>query len=74
MRCSPMTATGASRPPAKTGRVFVMREWLETKAQYICTELGITSNHCGAMLYRARMQFLRGALRRIGKEEPPCAE
>jgi DNA-directed RNA polymerase specialized sigma24 family protein len=54
--------------------VFVMREWLETKAQYICTELGITSNHCGAMLYRARMQFLRGALRRIGKEEPPCAE
>jgi RNA polymerase sigma-70 factor (ECF subfamily) len=45
------------RLPAKTGRVFMMREWLEKDVDEICTELGITANNCGVMLYRARMQL-----------------
>lgn len=45
------------RLPPKVGRVFMMREWLEKEVADICDELGITSNHCGVMLYRARMQL-----------------
>jgi RNA polymerase sigma-70 factor, ECF subfamily len=45
------------RLPAKLGRIFMMREWLEREVDDICTELGITPNHCGVMLYRARMQL-----------------
>jgi len=45
------------RLPAKIGRVFMMREWLDKGVDDICEELGITSNHCGVMLYRARMQL-----------------
>ncbi len=45
------------RLPARIGRVFMMREWLERDVDDICSELGITSNHCGVMLYRARMQL-----------------
>jgi RNA polymerase sigma-70 factor, ECF subfamily len=45
------------RLPAKMGRVFMMREWLEHEVGDICVELGITANNCGVMLYRARMQL-----------------
>ena len=45
------------RLPPKMGRVFMMREWLEQETDDICQELGITSNHCGVMLFRARMQL-----------------
>ncbi len=45
------------RLPAKMGRVFMMREWLEQETEEICSALGITSNNCGVMLYRARMQL-----------------
>ena len=45
------------RLPPKIGRVFMMREWLEREIDDICAELGITSNNCGVMLYRARMQL-----------------
>ena len=45
------------RLPPKIGRVFMMREWLEQEVDDICSELGITSNHCGVLLYRARMQL-----------------
>jgi RNA polymerase sigma-70 factor (ECF subfamily) len=51
------------RLPPKLGRIFVMRESLEHETDEICAELGITSNHCGVMLYRARMQ-LRECLER----------
>lgn len=44
-----------ARLPARTGRVFMMREWLDQEVDDICGELGITANHCGVMLYRARM-------------------
>lgn len=45
------------RLPAKTGRAFMMREWLEKDVTDICQELSITANHCGVLLYRARMQL-----------------
>jgi len=45
------------RLPAKIGRVFMMREWLDQEVSDICSELGITANHCGVLLYRARMQL-----------------
>lgn len=45
------------RLPPKLGRIFMMREWLEREVGDICTELDITSNNCGVMLYRARMQL-----------------
>ena len=45
------------RLPPKLGRVFMMREWLERDVAEICSELGITDNYCGVLLYRARMQL-----------------
>jgi RNA polymerase sigma-70 factor (ECF subfamily) len=41
--------------PARLGRVFMMREWLEKETAEICRELEITANNCHVMLYRARM-------------------
>ncbi|RVU43408.1 sigma-70 family RNA polymerase sigma factor [Rubrivivax rivuli] len=49
--------------PPRTGRVFMMREWLEQEVDEICQELGISANNCGVILYRARMQ-LRDCLER----------
>jgi len=51
------------RLPPKIARVFMMREWLEQGVAEICAELGISANHCGVMLYRARMA-LRDCLER----------
>jgi RNA polymerase sigma-70 factor, ECF subfamily len=56
------------RLPARMGRVFMMREWLEREVDEICAELGITSNNCGVMLYRARM-MLRECLGRTWFQE-----
>jgi RNA polymerase sigma-70 factor, ECF subfamily len=41
--------------PAKTARVFVMREVLGIETGEICKELGISSSNCWVLLYRARM-------------------
>lgn len=49
--------TCIDRLPARIGRVFMMREWLERDVVDICSELGITATNCGVMLYRARMQL-----------------
>ena len=43
------------RLPARTARVFMMREHLGQETGEICKELGITPTHCWVMLYRARM-------------------
>jgi RNA polymerase sigma-70 factor (ECF subfamily) len=51
------------RLPAKMGRVFMMREWLDKEVEDICAELGITPTNCCVMLYRARMR-LRECLNR----------
>jgi RNA polymerase sigma-70 factor, ECF subfamily len=47
--------TCIERLPPKLARIFMMREWLERDIPDICAELAVTSNHCGVMLYRARM-------------------
>src|SRR3954466_7885688 len=43
------------RLPAKTARVFMLREHMGFETDEICKELGITSTHCWVLLYRARM-------------------
>lgn len=43
--------------PPRLARVFMMREWLEQDMAEVCSELGVTANNAGVMLYRARMQL-----------------
>ncbi len=43
--------------PAKTARVFMMREWLELETEEICKELTITSANAWVLLYRARLRL-----------------
>lgn len=47
--------------PAKTARVFMMREFLGFESDEICTELGISVSNCHVILHRARLK-LRGCL------------
>ena len=44
-----------ARLPAKTARVFMLREHLGSDTGEICKELAMTPTHCGVLLYRARM-------------------
>jgi RNA polymerase sigma-70 factor (ECF subfamily) len=41
--------------PARTARVFMMREHLGLETPEICKELEITATHCWVLLHRARM-------------------
>lgn len=41
--------------PAKPGRVFMMREFLDLTTEEICKELGISSSNCWVLLHRARL-------------------
>lgn len=43
--------------PAKTARIFMMREWLELETEEICKELGISTSNAWVMLYRARIKL-----------------
>jgi RNA polymerase sigma-70 factor (ECF subfamily) len=43
--------------PAKTARIFMMREWLELDTEEICKELSISTSNAWVMLYRARVQL-----------------
>jgi RNA polymerase sigma-70 factor (ECF subfamily) len=43
--------------PAKTARVFAMREVLELSTEEICKELGITATNCWVVLHRARLSL-----------------
>ena len=45
------------RLPARTARIFLMREWLEFDTEEICDELGISSSNAWVMLYRARVHL-----------------
>jgi RNA polymerase sigma-70 factor (ECF subfamily) len=47
--------------PANTGRIFMMREFLELDIREICRDLGISAGNCYVILHRARHQ-LRGCL------------
>ena len=43
--------------PAKTARIFMMREWLELETEEICKELAITTSNAWVLLYRARIRL-----------------
>jgi RNA polymerase sigma-70 factor (ECF subfamily) len=43
--------------PARTARIFMMREWLELDTNEICKELRISTSNAWVMLYRARVQL-----------------
>lgn len=43
-----------ARLPAQQGRAFVLRECLDQDTDDVCREMGVTANHLGVMLYRAR--------------------
>lgn len=43
--------------PEHIGRVFMMREFLDLETTDICTELGMTANHCSVLIYRARLRL-----------------
>ncbi len=43
--------------PAKTARVFMMREWLDLETEEICKELGLTTSNLWVLLYRARLRL-----------------
>jgi len=45
------------RLPARTARIFMMREWLELGTEEICKELRISTSNAWVMLYRARIQL-----------------
>ena len=40
--------------PARTARVFMMREFLGLETEEICTTLALTASHCHVILHRAR--------------------
>ncbi len=43
--------------PAKTARVFMMRDVMDIETEDICKELNITSTNCWVMLHRARLSL-----------------
>ena len=45
----------ALRLPARTARVFMMREIMDMPTKEICKELDITATNCWVMLHRARL-------------------
>ena len=45
--------------PAKTARVFMMREILGLETGEICKETGISTSNCWVVLHRARMSLRR---------------
>ncbi len=49
--------------PPHTGRIFMMREFLDLDIDEICADLGISASNCYVALHRARHQ-LRGCLER----------
>lgn len=59
--------------PAHTGRVFMMREFLELEIEEICGELQVTAGNCYVILHRARHQ-LRACLEKswFGQGEARC--
>lgn len=45
--------------PAKTARVFMMREFLGFETPEICKETGVTASNCWVLLHRARLALRR---------------
>ena len=40
-----------------TGRVFLMREWMEFTADDICKEMAVSSSNVRVLLHRARLRL-----------------
>lgn len=51
--------------PARSRRVFEMRDWLGLETDEICDQLGVSAENCRTMLHRARAT-LRACLERTG--------
>jgi len=59
--------------PARTARIFMMREWLELETDEICKELGISASNAWVMLYRARVRLRECLdLNWFGKQPDRC--
>ena len=43
--------------PAKTARVFMMREFMGFESDEICVQLGISASNCHVILHRARLKL-----------------
>jgi RNA polymerase sigma-70 factor (ECF subfamily) len=43
--------------PARSARLFMMREWLELEIVDICQQLDVSASNCSVMLFRARLQL-----------------
>jgi RNA polymerase sigma-70 factor (ECF subfamily) len=43
--------------PARSARLFMMREWLELEISDICQQLDVSASNCSVMLFRARLQL-----------------
>lgn len=56
--------------PPRSGRVFVLRDWLGLETDEICDQMGVSAENCRTMLHRARTT-LRACLERTGHGMPP---
>lgn len=56
--------------PARSRRVFEMRDWLGLETDEICHLLGVSAENCRTMLHRARTT-LRACLEQTGYGMPP---
>jgi RNA polymerase sigma-70 factor (ECF subfamily) len=58
--------------PARQGRAFVLREFLDVETDDVCRELGVTANNLSVMLHRARQQ-LRASLQPMWRPTAPSS-
>jgi RNA polymerase sigma-70 factor, ECF subfamily len=49
--------TCVNQLPEQIGRVFMMREFLDYEIAEISEDLGLSTNHCSVLLYRARLRL-----------------
>jgi RNA polymerase sigma-70 factor, ECF subfamily len=55
--------------PAQQGRAFMLRNWKEEDTEEICRQLGVSANHLGVLLFRAR-RSLRAAMQTLWQAVP----
>ncbi|MGC7560985.1 sigma-70 family RNA polymerase sigma factor [Pasteurella sp. PK-2025] len=58
-----------TRLPAAQAKIFMMREYLEFKAEEICKSEQITSSNLHVMLYRARLQLQHCLTNKMGGDK-----
>jgi RNA polymerase sigma-70 factor (ECF subfamily) len=57
--------------PAKQGRAFVLRNWMEEETDTICDERGVTADNLAVLLHRARTR-LRAAMQQSSRIAGPA--